>query len=236
MIEVMLATGRWCPAKLIGSDPETDLAVIRIYGQIELPQVIFGDSDLLADGEPVATVEYVRRTRRDSKPGLTPTVLGGIIRAAQPHGITYCSICSDYFTTDAGNNWGNSGAILLNRQGEVVGVDVAIVSQSNDARALGFVIPSNTAVNIVRRLISYDLECLKIQIMRENGTLTLCVEDDGIPFNPLETKEVELPCNIEGCKIGGLGIHLVKKFMDQVCYERCEGKNKLTLKKAIERN
>ena len=77
---------------------------------------------------------------------------------------------------------------------------------------------------------------VKIQLMRENGTLTLCVEDDGIPFNPLETKEVELPYNIEGYKIGGLGIHLVKNFMDQVCYERCEGKNKLTLKKAIERN
>ena len=88
-------------------------------------------------------------------------------------------------------------------------------------------------------IISYgfrdDLEHLvKIQIMRENGTLTLCVEDDGIPFNPLKTKEVELPCDIEDCNIGGLGLHLVKKLMDRVCYERCKGKNKLTLKKAIE--
>ena len=90
-------------------------------------------------------------------------------------------------------------------------------------------------------IISYgfrdDLEHLvKIQIMRENGTLTLCVEDDGIPFNPLATKEIELPCDIESCKIGGLGLHFVKKLMEQVCYERCEGRNKLTLKKAIERN
>jgi serine/threonine-protein kinase RsbW len=90
-------------------------------------------------------------------------------------------------------------------------------------------------------IISYgfrdDLEHqVKIQIMRENGTLTLCVEDDGIPFNPFKTKEVELPCDIEGCNIGGLGLHLVKKLMDQVCYERCEGKNKLTLKKAVEIN
>jgi anti-sigma regulatory factor (Ser/Thr protein kinase) len=73
-------------------------------------------------------------------------------------------------------------------------------------------------------------------MMRENGTLTLCVEDDGIPFNPLETKEIELPSNIEGCKIGGIGLHLVKELMEQICYERCEGKNKLTLKKAIEKN
>jgi anti-sigma regulatory factor (Ser/Thr protein kinase) len=51
----------------------------------------------------------------------------------------------------------------------------------------------------------------------------------------LKTKEVELPCDIEGCNIGGLGLHLVKKLMDQVYYERCEGKNKLTLKKAIKK-
>ncbi len=90
-------------------------------------------------------------------------------------------------------------------------------------------------------IISYgfrdDLEHqVKIQIMRENGTLALCVEDDGIPFNPLETKEIELPRDIEDYNSGGLGLHLVKKVMDQVCYERYEGKNKLTLKKAIERN
>ena len=109
----------------------------------------------------MATVEYVRRIRWNSRPGLTPTIFGGIVRAAQPHGIRYCSICPDYFTTDVGNNWGNSGAILLNRQGEVVGVDVAIVTQSNEARTLGFAIPSNTAVNIVRRLISNGLEGVK---------------------------------------------------------------------------
>ena len=79
----------------------------------------------------------------------------------QGHILTNCSICPDYFTTDVGNNWGNSGAILLNRQGEVVGVDVAIVTQSNEARTLGFAIPSNTAVNIVRRLISNGLEGVK---------------------------------------------------------------------------
>jgi serine protease Do len=161
MIELMLATGRWCPAKLIGSDPETDLAVMQIFNQITLPHVIFGDSDLLAEGEPVVTVEYVRRIRGNSRPGLTPTIFGGIVRTAQPHGIKYCSICPDYFTTDVGNNWGKSGAILLNRQGEVVGIDVAIVTQSDDARTLGFAIPSNTAATIVAQLIPYGQDGLK---------------------------------------------------------------------------
>lgn len=88
--------------------------------------------------------------------------------------------------------------------------------------------------NIISYGFKDNLEHLvKIQIIRENGTLTLCVEDDGIQFNPLKTKEIELPCDIEGYKIGGLGLHLVKKLTDQIYYERCEGKNRLTLKKAI---
>jgi serine protease Do len=155
MIEVRLATGRWCPAKLIGTDPETDLAVILISDQVALPHVIFGDSNILEVGEPVATLGYMGRIRGNPRPRLTPTVFGGIIRAAQPNGITYCSVCPDYWSTDAGNNPGNSGALLLNRQGEVVGVDVAIVSQSHETRTIGFAIPSNTVVRIAEQLISY---------------------------------------------------------------------------------
>lgn len=88
-------------------------------------------------------------------------------------------------------------------------------------------------------IISYGFKdglehLVKIQILLENGTLNLCIEDDGIPFNPLEVEEVERACDIEGCNIGGLGLHLVKTLMDMVCYERCEGRNKLMLKKAIE--
>ena len=161
MIEVRLANGRWCPAKLIGTDPETDLAVIRISDQVALSHVIFGDSDILKVGEPVATVGYMRRIREIPRPRLTPTVFGGIIRAAQPNGITYCSVCPDYWSTDVGNNSGNSGALLLNRQGDVVGVDVAIVTQSDDVRTLGFAIPSNTAVKIAAQLIAYGQEGVK---------------------------------------------------------------------------
>jgi anti-sigma regulatory factor (Ser/Thr protein kinase) len=91
--------------------------------------------------------------------------------------------------------------------------------------------------NIISYGFKDNLEHLvKIQIIRENGTLTLCVEDDGIPFNPLKISALELPCDIQSYKIGGLGLHLVKKLTDQVFYERCEGRNILTLKKAIEKN
>jgi len=117
MIDVRLDNGRWCAAKLIGTDPKTNLAVIRIFDQVALPLVIFGDSNNLTVGEPVATVGYMKRMREFPRPRLTPTVFGGIIRSAQPNGIIYCSVCPDFWLTDAGNNSGNSGALLLNRQG-----------------------------------------------------------------------------------------------------------------------
>lgn len=155
MIEVRLATGRWCPAKLIGTDPGTDLAVIRISDEVALPQIAFGDSNHLTVGEPVATVGYMARMHDTPRPRLYPSVFGGIIRETRPNGITYCSVCPDYWSTDAGNNPGHSGALVLNRQGEVVGIDVAIMTQPHEKRTIGFAVPSNTAVRVAEQLISH---------------------------------------------------------------------------------
>ena len=155
-MEVRLSNGRWCSAKLIGTDPETDLAVIRISDHIPLSCVTFANSSNLTVDEPVATLGYAERIRGIPRPKLTPTVFGGRIRATQPNGIIYYSVCPDFWSTDAGNNSGNSGALLLNRQGEVVGVDVAIVTQSHETQTLGFAIPSNTAVKIAAQLISNE--------------------------------------------------------------------------------
>jgi len=89
--------------------------------------------------------------------------------------------------------------------------------------------------NIISYGFEDDLEHLiQVSISRQNDTLILCVEDDGVPFNPMESNQPNLPCDIEQCKIGGLGIHLIKKLMDNICYERCKGKNKLTMKKSID--
>jgi serine/threonine-protein kinase RsbW len=74
---------------------------------------------------------------------------------------------------------------------------------------------------------------IEITITPQNKMLCLCIEDDGVPFNPVEVNQPDLQCNIEECKIGGLGIHLIKNLMDEVCYERCGDKNVLTLKKSI---
>lgn len=87
-------------------------------------------------------------------------------------------------------------------------------------------------------IISYGFQDDKEHVVRitltpENDRLCLCIEDDGKPFNPIEFESPDVSCSVEKCKIGGLGIHIMKKLMDEICYERCEDKNVLNLKKKI---
>lgn len=89
-------------------------------------------------------------------------------------------------------------------------------------------------------IISYGFEdnkehTIEITISLQNDKLVFMIEDDGIPFNPTKVDEPDLECTIEECKIGGLGIHLAKNLMDEVCYQRCRKKNILTLKKNVKK-
>ena len=85
-------------------------------------------------------------------------------------------------------------------------------------------------------IISYGFDdknehTITITIALQNDDLVVNIEDDGIPFNPTQTETPNLECSIEEYRIGGLGIHLAKNLMDEVCYQRCKDKNILTLKK-----
>ncbi len=87
-------------------------------------------------------------------------------------------------------------------------------------------------------IISYGFNDEKEHIIRvtltpQNDMLCLCIEDDGTPFNPIEFETPDVSCSVDECKIGGLGIHIMKKLMDEICYERCGDKNVLNLKKKI---
>jgi anti-sigma regulatory factor (Ser/Thr protein kinase) len=87
-------------------------------------------------------------------------------------------------------------------------------------------------------IISYGFDdknehTISITIALQNDDLVVNIEDDGIPFNPTNAETPDLECSIEECRIGGLGIHLAKNLMDEVCYQRCKDKNLLTLKKKI---
>jgi serine/threonine-protein kinase RsbW len=72
---------------------------------------------------------------------------------------------------------------------------------------------------------------IKITITAVQGVLNIRVEDDGKPFNPVEAKEPTLQYDIENCALGGLGIHLIKHFMNDIRYKRYQNRNVLTLKK-----
>lgn len=92
---------------------------------------------------------------------------------------------------------------------------------------------------LLTNVISYgyrdqDRHEIGVGMRLADGLLTIRLEDDATPFNPVEAGQPDLECPVEDRRIGGLGIHLVKKIMDQVEYERKEGKNLLMLVKTIE--
>jgi serine protease Do len=146
-IMVQLSNGNRYKAKLVGADPKTDLAVIKIEAKESLPHVNFGDSDSMDVGDWVVAIGHPR--------GLDQTVTQGIISAKHRRGITDPNSYQDFLQTDAAINPGNSGGPLLNLNGEVIGVNSVIVSQSGGFEGIGFAIPSNMARHIANELITH---------------------------------------------------------------------------------
>lgn len=162
-IEVVLADGSRYTAKLVGGDPKTDLAIIRIEAKGKLPTVTFGDSDKVEVGDWVVAIGHPR--------GLDQTVTQGIISAKHRRGILDPTSYQDFLQTDASINPGNSGGPLFNLRGEVVGVNTAIATESGGSEGIGFAVPSNIALHIGKTLIAYG----KV----ERGWLGVSVEDVG---------------------------------------------------------
>jgi serine protease Do len=146
-MEVTLADGSKYPAELVGGDPKTDLAVVQIQTKEGLLQVTFGNSDNVVVGEWVVAIGAPR--------ALEKSVTQGIISAKHRTGITDPSSYQDFLQTDAAINPGNSGGPLLNLNGEVVGVNAAIATESGGFEGIGFTIPSNMAVYVAKALIAH---------------------------------------------------------------------------------
>jgi len=149
-IEIMLADGRQFSGKsikVVGTDSKTDLAVIKIDEKDPFPYLSLGDSDKVAVGQWVVAIGQPR--------GLSETVTQGIISAMHRTGISDPSGYQDYLQTDAAINPGNSGGPLVNLNGEVVGINAAILSESGGFEGLGFAIPSNIATHISQELIKH---------------------------------------------------------------------------------
>jgi serine protease Do len=148
-ITVVLSDGRKYSdrsVKLIGADPKTDVAVIQIISKESFPSISFGDSDRVDVGDWVVAIGHPR--------GLDQTVTQGIISAKHRRGITDPNNYQDFLQTDAAINPGNSGGPLLNLDGEVIGVNAAIMSESGGFEGIGFATPSNIASRVAKELIS----------------------------------------------------------------------------------
>jgi serine protease Do len=146
-MEVTLADGSKYPARLVGGDPKTDLAVIKISTKERLPHVTFGDSDKAEVGEWVVAIGAPR--------ALEKTVTQGIISAKHRRGVTDPNSYQDFLQTDAPINPGNSGGPLLNLYGQVIGVNAAIATESGGFEGIGFTIPSNIAQYVAKALIAH---------------------------------------------------------------------------------
>jgi serine protease Do len=141
-IRVTLADKREFKAKLIGTDPKSDIAVVQIDAT-GLPVVPWADSDKLEVGEFVLAI--------GNPFGLTQTVTMGIVSAlGRSAGIAEYE---DFIQTDAAINPGNSGGPLVNVRGELVGINTAIYSQSGGNMGIGFAVPSNMARSIMQQLV-----------------------------------------------------------------------------------
>jgi serine protease Do len=135
-VEVQLTDGRVEPAQLIGSDEMTDLAVLKIEAK-NLEPLPFGDSDQVRVGQMVFAI--------GNPFGLQETVTQGIVSAKGRRAVADSGV--EFLQTDAAVNQGNSGGPLLNIRGEIVGINSAIYSNSDEGGWLGisFAIPANTA-------------------------------------------------------------------------------------------
>ncbi len=144
-IQVLLSDKRTFPAEVIGTDPKTDLALLKIDAK-DLPVLSWGDSRQLQVGEIVMAV--------GNPFGLSQTVTMGIVSAVGRANVGIVDY-EDFIQTDAAINPGNSGGALVNLQGELIGINTAIFSRSGGYMGIGFAIPSNMAKSIQASLIEH---------------------------------------------------------------------------------
>lgn len=141
-VTVKLTDGRSFAAKVIGADPMSDLALIKIEDANPLPHVAFGDSDKMRPGDSVIAV--------GNPFGLGGTVTTGIVSAMARN--INAGPYDDYIQTDAAINHGNSGGPLFNATGEVIGVNSAIVSPTGGSVGIGFAVPSSIAKSVIAQI------------------------------------------------------------------------------------
>ena len=144
-ITIALSDKREIRGRVIGTDPATDIALLKI-GVTAVPVVPWGDSSQLKVGEWVLAI--------GSPFQLSQTVTAGIVSATGRANVGFADY-EDFIQTDAAINPGNSGGALINSRGELVGINTGIFSQSGGYQGIGFAVPSNLARHVVDDLMKY---------------------------------------------------------------------------------
>lgn len=178
-LTVVLSDSRKFPARVVGADPKTDIAVVKIDAT-GLQAVTFADSDKLRVGDVVFAV--------GNPLGVGETVTMGIVSAKSRNvGILEdVNGYEDFIQTDAAINMGNSGGALIDAKGRFVGINSAIVSPSRGNIGIGFAVPVNMAANVMRSLI-------------ETGTVSRgFLGVGGDPITPDIAEQVHLPKDATG--------------------------------------
>ena len=158
-IRVTLSDGQTMEATLVGTDPDTDVAVIEVGSGHDLTALPLADSTRLRVGDFVVAV--------GNPFGLGQTVTSGIVSALGRKGLSGLNY-QNFIQTDAPINQGNSGGALINLAGELIGINTAIFTPSGGSVGIGFAIPASIADNVMRQLVDYG------QVRR--GTLGISVQ------------------------------------------------------------
>ena len=170
-------------AKIIGSDEQNDIALLKIETNDELPYAVFGDSDSTQIGEWVLAV--------GNPFNLTSTVTAGIISAKSRNLDPTGRTTQSYIQTDAAVNPGNSGGALINDKGELIGINTAIQTQTGSYVGYSFAVPSNIAKKVIEDILEYG----NVQY----GFLGVT----GTSLNSFRAKELEVE-DTEGFFINGI--------------------------------
>ena len=144
-IRVQLADGRVATPKVVGTDADTDLAVLQV-DMPELPVMPLGRSDELRAGDVVLAI--------GNPLGLSQTVTQGIVSAMGRGGLRLAAF-ADFIQTDAAINFGNSGGALINAEGELIGINTAVLAQQLGTEGIGFAIPVNLVRGVMGEIIKY---------------------------------------------------------------------------------
>jgi len=202
-IKVMLEDEREFEAKIVGADPDSDLAVLQISSQKPLPSVEMGSSDDLMIGETVIAI--------GNPFGFSHTVTTGVISAVNRSFRTQDRIYLDFIQIDASINPGNSGGPLLNINGDLIGINTAIYAK---AQGIGFAIPINKAKKIISDLIQFGEVIqvwigITVQSMDKKLAHYLNVPDmKGVMIKAVEPHS---PANSAGLKEGDIILSIDKK-------------------------